>query len=247
MKIDVLSLFPEMFVPLKESIIGRALKKNLVNFNIINFRKYSQDKQKSVDDLVYGGGAGMLLAPQPVFSAIDHIKEINNGDRGHIILVDPTGLVFNNEKAKDLSKYKHLVFISGHYEGYDERIRSLADEEISIGDYILTGGELPTMVMIDAIVRLLDGALGNSLSTSSESFQNNLLEEPQYTRPANFHGLKVPQVLMSGDHKKIKNWRLKESLKKTYLRRPDLLKKRKFSKEELKFLEQINRKFDKKD
>lgn len=239
MKIDVLSLFPEMFKPLEQSIIGKAIEKDILDFKVTDFRQFTKNKQNHVDDLVYGGGAGMLLMAQPIFDAVDHLSQENNGDKGHVILVDPAGEVFNNKVAQKLSSYQHLTFISGHYEGYDERIRTLVDQEISLGDYVLTGGELPTMVIIDATVRFLKGVLGNEDSAQDDSFQNGLLEEPQYTRPADFRGLKVPDVLMNGDHEKIRKWRLKQSLKKTYLRRPDLLKNRKFSQEESDMIEEI--------
>ncbi|MFT9266697.1 tRNA (guanosine(37)-N1)-methyltransferase TrmD [Oenococcus sp.] len=239
MKIDVLSLFPEMFDSLRQSMIGKALEKGIIDFKVTNFRDYTLNKQKHVDDLVYGGGAGMLLTPQPIFSAMSAIEADNQGDRGHVILVDPAGKRFDHQTAQRLSKYEHLTFISGHYEGYDNRIRQLVDEEISLGDYVLTGGELPTMVIIDATVRFLDDVLGNADSAADDSFQNGLLEEPQYTRPADFQGMKVPDVLISGDHEKIRRWRLKESLRRTYLRRPDLLVHKQLTNEERDFLDDI--------
>ncbi|ABJ56727.1 tRNA (guanosine(37)-N1)-methyltransferase TrmD [Oenococcus oeni] len=239
MKIDVLSIFPDMFDPLRQSMIGKAIEKGLIDFKVTDFREFTTNKQRHVDDVVYGGGAGMLLMPQPIFDAMEEVKKENNGDKGHVILVDPAGRKFDHHVAKKLSTYNHLTFISGHYEGYDNRIRNLVDEEISLGDYVLTGGELASMVIIDATVRFLDNVLGNSESAADDSFQNGLLEEPQYTRPANFRGIQVPEVLTNGDHEKIRKWRLKESLRKTFLRRPDLLEKRSFNKEELDFLDDI--------
>lgn len=224
MKIDVLSLFPNMFTALQESMIGKALENNIVDLQITDFRDYSHDKHHHVDDTPYGGGAGMLLEPQPIFRAMDHINEQDPNPK-RVILLDPAGRTFDQQFASELAHEDHLVFICGHYEGYDERIRSLVTDEVSLGDYVITGGELGAMVMIDAIVRLLPGVLGNDTSAKTDSFADGLLEYPQYTRPAEYRGMRVPEVLMSGNHQLIAQWRMRESLRRTLQRRPDLLKK----------------------
>ena len=219
MKIDILTLFPHMFDGfLEESIIKRAIEAGKVTINIHNFRDYSTDPHKKVDDYPYGGGAGMVLMPQPIFDCIDHIKT----EDSKIILLTPQGEVFNERKAIELSSFKHLIFICGHYEGFDERIRTLADMEISIGDYVLTGGELPAMVISDSIIRLLDGVI-NKESYEKDSFTDNLLDYPVYTHPAEYRGLSVPEVLLSGHHKNIAEWRYNEQIKRTKKRRPDLI------------------------
>lgn len=224
MQIDILSLFPEMFNgPLTTSMIGKAQEKGIVNIDVTDFRDYTTNKQHHVDDTPYGGGAGMLLQAQPIFDALDAVQE-KHPTPGKVILLDPAGKKFDQNVAIELSNEEHLTFICGHYEGYDERIRTQVTDEISLGDYVLTGGELATMVIIDATVRLLPNVLGNQESASGDSFSDGLLEYPQYTRPAEFRGLKVPEVLMSGNHQKIAEWRKRESLRRTFLRRPDLLK-----------------------
>lgn len=220
MRIDILTLFPNMIKPfLEDSIIKRATEKSLVKINIYNFRDYSLRSNNQVDDTPYGGGAGMVLQCEPIYRCIDTIKD----EDAKIILVTPDGKTYNQNVAIDLSKEKHLIIICGHYEGFDERIRALADIEISIGDYILTGGELAACVITDSIVRLIPGSI-NEESLSSESFQNNLLDYPNYTKPAEFRGMRVPDVLLSGDHKKIDEWRSKMQVERTKERRPDLLK-----------------------
>ncbi len=222
MKIDILTIFPEIFENfLKTSIIKRAIEKQLVEINTINFRDYSKDKHKKVDDYAFGGGCGMVLTPQPIFDCIDEIRTKNS----KIILLTPQGKTYNQEMAYDLSKEKHLIIICGHYEGFDERIRTLADIELSIGDYILTGGEIASQVVVDSVVRLIDGVIEKE-SHEKESFNDNLLDYPVYTKPVDFRGMKVPEVLLSGDHKKIKEWRLEEAISKTKKNRPDLLEKR---------------------
>ncbi len=219
MKIDILTLFPKMFDGfLTESIIKRAREKGIVEINIIDFRNYSLEKHKQVDDTPYGGGRGMVLMCEPVVRAIEDLKS----DDSLVILTCPQGKPFKESIAKDLKQYKHLIIVCGHYEGYDERIRNFVDLEISIGDYILTGGEIPAMAITDATVRLLDGVI-NSESYEQDSYSNNLLDYPTYTKPADFRGMKVPEVLLSGDHEKIKEYRLKEQIKNTKKRRPDLL------------------------
>ena len=219
MKIDILTIFPEMFEGfINTSIIKRAIKKEIVEIQIHDIRKYSTDKHKKVDDYSYGGGRGMVLMPQPIFDAIDDIKTKDS----KVLLMTPQGRKYKQSLAYDLSKEKHIIIICGHYEGFDERIRTLADAEISIGDYVLTGGELPSMVITDSIVRLLDGVIEQE-SHINDSFNNNLLDYPVYTKPENFRGMKVPEVLLSGHHANIKKYREEEALKKTKERRPDLL------------------------
>ena len=219
MKIDILTIFPEMFDGfIKTSIIKRAIEKNKVEIQIHDIRKYSKDKHKKVDDYSYGGGRGMVLMPQPVFDAVEDIKTKDS----KVLLMTPQGKQYKQELAYDLSKEKHIIIICGHYEGFDERIRTLADIEVSIGDYVLTGGELPSMVITDSIVRLLDGVIEKE-SHINDSFNNNLLDYPVYTKPENFRGMKVPEVLLSGHHANIEKYRQEEALKKTIERRPDLL------------------------
>lgn len=222
MKIDVLSLFPEMYDGiLNSSIIKRAINKKLVTINVHNFRDYSLSPHKKVDDYPFGGGEGMVLMPQPIFDAVDAIKTPDS----YIILMTPKGIPYKQSIAYDLSLKKHIIIICGHYEGFDERIRSLADLEVSIGDYILTGGEIPSMVLIDSITRLVDGVIEKE-SHEKESFNNNLLDYPVYTKPVNFRGMEVPSVLLSGHHKNIENYRYEKQLEMTKTRRPDLLEKR---------------------
>ena len=219
MKISILTLFPSMFDGiLNDSIIKRALMANLINIEVIDFRKYSIYNNSQVDDTPYGGGAGMVLMCDPIFRAVDDIKT----EDSYIILMCPTGKTFNQKKAHELSLKKHLIIICGHYEGFDERIKSLADEIISIGDFILTGGEVPAMALTDAITRLVPGVINND-SLASESFNDNLLDYPNYTKPASFRGLDVPEVLLSGDHKKIDEYRLNERKRITKENRPDIM------------------------
>ncbi|MFH1563663.1 MAG: tRNA (guanosine(37)-N1)-methyltransferase TrmD [Nitrospirota bacterium] len=240
MKIDVLTLFPEFFdSPLKTSIINRAQTQRLVEIKLLNLRDFTKGKHHTVDDTPYGGGPGMVIKPEPVFEAVESLKP------GLVILLTPQGKVFNQEIAGELSTQSHLIFICGHYEGVDERIvEELVDEEISIGDYILTGGEIPCLVVIDAVVRLIPEVLGNPESLESDSFAHQqrgkpLLAHPQYTKPQNFRGQMVPDVLVSGDHGKIRLWRKKQALAKTLTKRPDLLEKAILSNEDKKLLQQI--------
>lgn len=222
MKIDILTLFPEMFDGfLNTSIIKRAIEADLVDINLINFREFSNDIHKKVDDTPYGGGRGMVLMIEPIYNALKHYRK----EDSLVILLTPDGKQYSQKEAYNLSKYKHLIIICGHYEGFDDRIRNIVDLELSIGDYILTGGEIPSMILTDSIVRLLPGVI-NEESHLNESFNinTNLLDYPTYTKPQEFMGMKVPDVLLSGDHKKIEEYRLEESLKKTAERRPDLLK-----------------------
>ena len=220
MKIDVLTLFPEMYNGFKtESIIKRAIENDKVEINIINFRNYTPLKNGQVDDTIYGGGAGMLIRCEPVFECIKRIKTKDS----YIILLTPDGKTFNQKIAYDLSNKKHLIFICGHYEGFDERIKTLADEIISVGDFVLTGGEIPAMLIADSIIRLLPGAITNE-SLESESFNENLLDYPVYTKPAVYRDMNVPDILLSGDHKKIDDYRESERIRLTKEKRPDLLK-----------------------
>ena len=226
MKIDVLTLFPRMFEgPLTESILGKAIEKDLLTVNVHNFRDFSTNKHQQVDDYPYGGGAGMLLKVQPIDDALKAIQEEHPETSKRIVLLDPAGKKFDQTVAEEFSEEEHLVFICGHYEGYDERIRALVTDEVSLGDYVLTGGELGAMVMIDATVRLLPEVLGNEESALTDSHSTGLLEHPQYTRPAEYQGMEVPEVLRNGNHKLIAAWQLKESLRRTYLRRPEMLTK----------------------
>ena len=220
MKIDILTLFPDMFNGfLTESIIKRARENNLVEINIIDFRKYSTDPNKKVDDTPYGGGSGMVLMCEPIFAAIEDIKTPNS----KVIMLTPDGYTYNQSLAYDFSKEKHLILLCGHYEGFDERIRSIVDMEISIGDYVLTGGEVPAMILTDSITRLIDGVITKD-SHLNDSFNNNLLDYETYTKPAEFRGMKVPDVLLSGDHKKIDEFRNNSRYNRTKARRPDLIK-----------------------
>lgn len=243
MKIDVLSLFPKIVEgPLSDSILNKAINRDLLEVEITNFRDYSTNKHHNVDDTIYGGGAGMLLQPQPIVDAFDATQlkaKENNLPSGRVILTDPAGKKFDQNVAKELAQEEHLTFICGHYEGYDERIKEIVTDEYSIGDFVLTGGELPSLVMIDAISRFIPGILGNDESASGDTFSNGLLEYPQYTRPADFRGQKVPDVLMSGNHQKIADWRLKESLRKTYLKRPELINYDELSKNAKKLLAEV--------
>ena len=219
MKIDILTLFPSMFTGfLNESIIKRAIDKGLVTVNIHNFRDYTNDPHGKVDDTPYGGGAGMVLTCQPIFDCIEKLKT----EDSLVIMLTPDGEVFKEKMAYELKNKKHLIFICGHYEGFDERIKTICDKFISIGDFVLTGGELPSMVISDAIIRLLDGAIDKE-SLESESFTNNLLDYPTYTKPRVYKGMEVPEVLVNGNHQKIEEYRLKEQIKKTKALRPDLL------------------------
>lgn len=225
MNIDILTLFPEMFNSLmSESIIGRAMEKGIIEINPINIRDFSKNKHKRVDDYPYGGGSGMVLMNQPLFDALESLTQNSNNNR--IIYLTPKGKTYNQEIAKSLCNEENLILLCGHYEGIDQRIiDECVTDEISIGDYVLTGGELPAMVLIDSIARLIPGVLGKNESFAEDSFYNGLLEYPHYTRPSDYKGRKVPEVLLSGNHKLIDEWRTKESLKITIERRPDLINK----------------------
>ena len=222
MKIDIVTIFPEMFDGVfRESIIKRAIEKELVEISIHNFRDYTNDPHNKVDDTPYGGGAGMVLMAEPIYNCVENIKT----EDSYIILLTPSGTPYKQEMAYNLSTKKHIILICGHYEGFDERIRLLADLEISIGDYVLTGGEIPAMVLVDSITRLIPGVI-NERSHIEDSFNDNyLLDYPHYTKPRNFRGMEVPEVLLSGDHKKIDEYRKEESIRITKEKRPDLLEK----------------------
>lgn len=227
--------------PMGESIIRKAVNKELVKINISNFRDYSKNKHQTVDDYPYGGGSGMLLKIQPLYDNVKAIEEATPETKKRVILLDPSGRRFDQKMAEEFSQEKHLVFICGRYEGYDERIRTLITDEVSIGDYVLTGGEFGAMVIIDATVRLLPDVLGNQTSAQTDSYSTGLLEHPQYTRPVEYKGMKVPEVLTNGNHKLIEEWKLKESLRRTYLRRPDLLDNLEFTPQMTKLLEEIKK------
>lgn len=224
MRIDVLTIFPEMFPPvLGCSIVKRAIAKKIVQVQVRDLRAWSRDKHKKVDDRPYGGGPGMVMRPDPFFDAVDDLKE-QETEPPHVVLLSPQGRKLTQTKAAELAKKEWIILLCGHYEGVDDRVRTgLAQEEISIGDYILTCGELPAMVLIDSLVRLLPGCLGDERSTQEESFHDNLLEYPQFTRPVEIHGMRVPEILRSGDHVRIKRWRRLHRLRRTFAQRPDLI------------------------
>ena len=235
MRFDVLTLFPEMFEPIKQSIIGKAEETKLIDINLINIRDFSKDKHKKVDDTPYGGGAGMVMRVDVVYDAYQSIKDEN----AKVIYLSPQGKVLNQQKVEQLSKEEHLILLCGHYEGIDQRvIDKIVDEEISIGDYVLTGGEIPAMVLIDSVSRYVDGVLSED-SISEESFSQGILEYPQYTRPETFENEKVPEVLLSGHHQNINKWRREQALKNTYLKRPELLENVELSEEDRKYLKEI--------
>ena len=220
MKIDVLTLFPEMFAgPLDVSMVSRARKAGLLDLQVRNLREWTHDRHKTVDDRPCGGGPGMVLKPEPIFEAVEALA----GEDTRVLMMAPTGRPFTQAIARDLAKQEHLVFLCGSYEGFDERIRSLIHDEISIGDYVLTNGGLPAMVVIDAVARLIPGVLGDADSAADESFSGGLLEYPHYTRPPEFRGMKVPDILMSGNHAEIEKWRREQAMLRTRERRPDLL------------------------
>lgn len=237
MRISILTLFPEAFAPLAESLIKKAREKRLIEIQIINLRDFTTDKHRTADDAPYGGGSGMVLKIEPIAKAISRLKTPNS----KLILMCPSGKLLTQERIKELAKEEHLIIICGHYEGVDERVRELVDEEISIGDYVLTGGELPAMVLVDAMARYIPGVVKEEESVKRDSFSEGLLDYPSYTKPEDFEGKKVPEVLLSGDHAKIEKWRRQQSLKRTFLRRPDLLAKAELSEEDRRLLEKIIR------
>lgn len=236
MKIDVLTLFPEMFEPLNHSIMKQAQVSGQLEFATHNFRDFAVNKHGHVDDYPYGGGAGMLLRVEPI---VECLESLNLPHQAKIILMDPTGQPFSQDMAQSWSQEEHLVFICGHYEGFDERVRNYVTDEVSLGDYVLTNGELPTMVMIDATVRLIPDVVGNASSIVYESHQDSLLEYPQYTRPAEFRGMSVPEVLLSGHHENIDKWRQEQQVQRTLERRPDLLSQAKLTPHQQAYMSQI--------
>ncbi|TYO95185.1 tRNA (guanosine(37)-N1)-methyltransferase TrmD [Desulfallas thermosapovorans] len=241
MKIDMLTLFPEMFSgPFDSSIIKRARDKGLLEINFVDIRDFAGNKHNTVDDTPYGGGAGMVLQAPPIMRALEHVRSQRGGLLARVVLMCPTGLPFNQNWARDLAREEHLVIICGHYEGIDERVRELAvTDELSIGDYVLTGGELPAMVVVDAVSRMIPGVLGEQASAEDDSFYQGLLEYPQYTRPRLYGDLPVPEILMSGHHEKIRRWRRRQALLKTLERRPDLLREEVLNSEDRDILLEI--------
>ena len=244
MKVDVLTLFPEMFQgPITESLLKKAQQKGLLSFNILNLRDFTSDKHKTADDTPYGGGAGMVMKAEPIFSALSRVKSQESpldfaGGR-RVVLMCPAGERLSQEKVKALAKIEHLIIICGHYEGVDERVKEMVDEEISIGDYVLTGGEIPAMVLVDAIARQIPGVVKEEESVKKDSFYEGLLDYPSYTKPEDIDGRLVPKVLLSGHHAQIERWRRKESLKKTLEGRPDLLAKAELDEDDKKLLGEI--------
>ncbi|MGQ9628158.1 MAG: tRNA (guanosine(37)-N1)-methyltransferase TrmD [Anaerolineae bacterium] len=241
MHFDILTLFPAMFQgPFQESMIKRAVEAGLVSIAIHNIRDYAPGKHRMTDDMPYGGGGGMVMKPEPIFAAVEAILGEGNPTDTPIILLSPQGRIFTQEVARELARNRRILLICGHYEGVDERVRQhLATDEISIGDYVLTGGEIPAMVIVDAVTRLIPGVLGDPGAVFEDSHVDGLLEYPQYTRPAEFRGYKVPEVLLSGDHARVARWRRNEALRRTWERRPDLLKRARLSEEDRAFLAQL--------
>ncbi|GIO61187.1 MULTISPECIES: tRNA (guanosine(37)-N1)-methyltransferase TrmD [Paenibacillus] len=247
MRVDVLTLFPEMLDGVfRTSILGKAQEKGIISLHTVNFRDYSGNKHGTVDDTPYGGGGGMVLKPEPIFAAVeDLLEKAGHQAKPRVILMCPQGETFSQKKAEELAKEEHLIFVCGHYEGYDERIREhLITDELSIGDYVLTGGELPAAVVIDAVSRLLPGVLGNETSAVTDSFSTGLLEYPHYTRPVEFRGWKVPDMLLSGHHANIEAWRREQALKRTLERRPDLLDEVELTDRDRKTLDKLRRQKD---
>lgn len=236
---DVLTLFPEMFAPMRQSLIGKAVEAGKITFDTIDFRRFSNNKHNHVDDYPFGGGAGMLLKVEPIDLALQDLKKRVPDTTPRVILLDPSGKTFTQKDAEELAQEDHLIFICGHYEGYDERIRTYVTDEYSIGDFVLTGGELGAMVMMDATIRLLPDVLGNATSAIEDSHSTGLLEHPQYTRPRDYNGMVVPEVLFSGNHAKIAEWQMKESLRRTYQRRPDLLEQYELTPQQQKLLREV--------
>ncbi|NCC80752.1 MAG: tRNA (guanosine(37)-N1)-methyltransferase TrmD [Clostridia bacterium] len=240
MHFKIFTLFPGMFEgPFNESLIKKAIDKGILTIDVINFRDYAFSKHQTVDDTPFGGGQGMLLKPEPLIEALEQNTGMGKNDEEEIILLSPQGKRFTQKDALLLSQKKELSIICGHYEGFDERIRDYVTKEYSIGDYVLTGGEIPAMVMVDCISRLVPGVIKEESSFLEDSFYNGLLEYPHYTKPRNFRGKEVPEILLSGHHENIRKWRLKEALRRTLIRRPDLLENRELSKEEIKLLKEI--------
>ncbi len=239
MRVDILTIFPEMLEsPLQYSILHRAQERGLLQVNLVDLRDYTTDRHRTTDDYPYGGGAGMVMKPEPIFQAVESLTGgVMDGVR--VLLTSPRGWLFNQQKARELSLEKHLIIICGRYEGVDERVTQICTDEISIGDYVLTGGELPALVILDAVARLIPGVLGDEESPEEESFAQGLLEYPHYTRPAEFRGMRVPDILLSGHHEKVKEWRRQEALRVTWERRPDLLRKASLTLKDILFIYQL--------
>lgn len=239
MRIDIVTLFPGMIEgPIAESILGRARERGLVDIHAVNVRDYAGGKHRVTDDYQFGGGGGMVLKPEPLFAAVEALRT----PKARVVLLDPRGRRFTQEIARELSAVVHLILLAGRYEGVDERVSmALADDEVSIGDYVLTGGELPALVVADAVARLLPGVLGDAGAASQDSFASGLLEGPRYTRPEEFHGMRVPEVLLSGDHQKIARWRRAQALWRTWRRRPDLLEAAELTQAERRLVEEFRR------
>ncbi|TYP59957.1 tRNA (guanosine(37)-N1)-methyltransferase TrmD [Thermosediminibacter litoriperuensis] len=236
----ILTLFPEFFAgPLDVSILKRAREKGLIKIELLNIRDFSRDKHKKVDDYPYGGGAGMVMKPEPIFEAVDFAVGSVEARKRRIILLSPQGRIFNQEMARELSCEEHIILICGHYEGVDERVKTIITDEVSLGDFVLTGGEIPALAVVDATSRLVPGVLGSYESVSEESFSNGLLEYPHYTRPEVYRGLRVPEVLLSGNHREIELFRRREALRRTLEKRPDLFKKLKLTELDKKLLEEM--------
>jgi tRNA (guanine37-N1)-methyltransferase len=239
-RFDILTLFPEMFQsPLASSVLKKAIDRGIIRVSVFNIRDFTKDKHRVVDDSPYGGGSGMVMKAGPIVEGIEQLRSTDGSPR--VVLMTPQGVPFDHSQAKRLSQYDHLLFVCGRYEGVDERVRDYVDEEVSVGDYILMGGELAVMVVIDAVSRFVPGVLGSEVSVLEESFVSSLLEYPQYTRPRVFRGKRVPEVLVSGNHHRITHWRRKEALRRTFTRRPDLLEKVSLSEGDLALLEEIKR------
>ena len=254
MRIDILTLFPSMLSPLEESIIGKAKAKGIIDIVVTDIRSFAKDKHKTADDTPYGGGAGMVMKPELVFEAVEHVKSSAKGgsasggkiqisksqiQKEKVILLSPAGKTFNQEIAKDMAKCEHLILICGHYEGVDERVKGIVDEEISIGDYVLTGGELPAMIIVDAVSRFIPGVLGDESSSKEDSFSHGLLEYPQYTKPSSYLNENVPGILMGGNHKNIAEWRREQAVINTFYKRPDLLPRSDLTLSDMGILERI--------
>jgi tRNA (guanine37-N1)-methyltransferase len=237
LRFTIITLFPEVFTCLHESILKRAQEEGILSIEYVNPREFTTDKHRTVDDYPFGGGSGMVIKPEPVFAAVEHVRE-NIKNMGKLLITSPQGEIFSQKMAKELAVEDELVILCGHYEGFDERIYSMADREVSIGDYVVTGGELPAMVIVDAVSRMIPGVIDVS-SAEYDSFQGSLLDYPHYTRPREFRGMEVPEILLTGHHENIRKWRRKESLERTFRRRPDLLEKAELTGEDRKLLRDI--------
>ena len=241
MRIDIVSIFPEAFTPLQVSLLGRAREAGRLQIKVRDLREFTTDRHRQVDDAPYGGGAGMVMKPEPFFEAVDAIRAASPNTTPRIILTSPQGVALTHALAQELARENHLVLLSGHYEGIDERVReTLATDEISIGDYVLTGGELPAMVIVDAVARFVPGVVGDAASVEADSFSEGLLDYPHYTRPAEYRGMPVPPVLLSGDHESIRRWRQAQRLRRTLERRPDLLKAEALGDEDRRLLDELD-------